>query len=437
MRKLFLFFLKKKLKLLAKLTINKYRPGIIGVTGNVGKTSVKEAIAAVLKRERKVNSSSKSFNNEIGLPLAVLGDWPDTGGVYFWFKVIIKSIGQLIWKNPNYPDILILEYGVDRPGDMDYLLAIARPSVGVLTAVGDIPVHVEFFAGPEGVLKEKSKLIMSLPTTGFTVLNADDAGVLELKSKSRGHVITFGFSEMSEMRIINFENWFDGKNGGVSFKLSYGGNVVPVKINGFLGKTQAYASAAAAAVGLIFGLNLVKISEALTTYEGPPGRMRILPGLKNTVIIDDTYNASPLAMQAALETVGSFKAKRKIGVLGDMLEIGRYTFEAHENIGRLAAKTLNLLLTVGIRGKIIAETAKTAGLAEKNIFHFNTVNEIGPFLQSRLQKGDLILIKASQAVRLEKVVEEIMAEPAKTEKLLVRQNKAWLNKPGIYDAPIV
>lgn len=436
MRKLFLFFLKKKLKWLARLTIRKYRPGIIGITGSVGKTSTKEAVATVLGRERRLSSSGKSFNNEIGLPLAVLGDWTETGGFLFWLRVIRWSVRQLFFRNPAYPQLLVLEYGVDRPGDMDYLLGVARPSVGILTAVGDIPVHVEFFTGPEGVLKEKSKLITQLPATGFAILNADDAAVANLKPQSRAHVITFGFSEMAEMRVTNFENYFDGKTAGISFKLNYGGSFVPVKINGVLGKASAYASAAAAAVGLIFGMNLVKIAEALTRYEAPPGRMRVLSGLKETTIIDDTYNASPLATHAALDTLRSLRAKRKIAVLGDMLEIGRYTFEAHEAIGKLAAKTVNLLFTVGIRGKIISEAARAAGLPEKNIFHFDNVDEAGRALQAKLQKGDFILVKASQAVRLEKVVEEVMAEPAKAEKLLVRQNPAWLNKAGMYDREI-
>ncbi len=440
MKEFILILLKKCLKFLAKLTVWRYQPGIIGVTGNTGKTSTKEAIALVLSQERDVRSSSKSFNNEIGLPLAILGDWSETGGPFFWLKVIFQSLFHLIFKDPRYPEILVLEYGIDKPKDMDYLLKIAQPTIGVFTAIGEIPVHVEFFGSREEVLKEKSKLITQLPSIGLAVLNADDPSILELKSKTKAQTISFGFSELADVRITNFENKFNEEEQGVVFKLNYGGNFVPVKINGVLGKGIAYASGAAAVIGLAFGLNLVKISEALALYEPPPGRMRVLKGIKNTFIIDDTYNASFLAMDSALETLKSLKAKRKIAVLGDMLEIGKYTFEAHDRIGKKAAKIVDILFTVGIRGKIIAEAAKNAGFSKRNLFHFETLKGLGNQLQLKIKPGDVILIKASQAVRLEKIVEEIMAEPNRAKELLVRQDKRWLSKSGIYDeeiAPIV
>ena len=122
MKKLFLIVLRWKLGLLAKMTLRRYKPGIIGITGTVGKTSTKAAIAAVLSTERRVRSSSKSFNNELGLPLSILGNWESTEGLFFWFKAIIFSIKQLIIKNPSYPELLVLEYGVDKEGDMKYLL---------------------------------------------------------------------------------------------------------------------------------------------------------------------------------------------------------------------------------------------------------------------------------------------------------------------------
>jgi UDP-N-acetylmuramoyl-tripeptide--D-alanyl-D-alanine ligase len=436
MRFLVLKILKMILKTLARATVARYQSGIIGITGTVGKTSTKETVFIILRRERRVRCSSKSFNNEIGLPLAILGDWEATGGFFFWLEVLRRSFHQLLFKTQSYPDLLVLEYGIDRPGDMSYLLKIARPSVGILTAVGDIPVHVEFFPGPEAILREKSKLITHLPATGFAVLNADDASILNLRFQTRAHTVTFGFSEFADVRVTNFKNRFDGKSGGVAFKLNYGGSVVPVRLDGLLGRGMVYSAAAGAAVGLIFGMNLIKIAEALSGYEPPAGRMRLIGGLKGTTIIDDSYNASPIAMREALGTVRLLKAKRKIAVLADMLEIGKYTFEAHEAMGRLAAKTVDILFTVGIRGKIIAETARQAGMKEERIFHFRTVDEAGRTLQIKLQKGDLILVKASQAVRLEKVVKEVMAEPDKAEKLLVRQDKLWLAKPGMYDEEV-
>lgn len=404
-------FLKNQLKIilriLAKWTLAKYKPGIIGVTGTVGKTSTKEAIYTVLRSIRRARASSGNFNNEIGLPLTVLGDWTKITGQLFWLKVICVSIFKLIFPL-KYPEILILEYAADRQGDIKYLLEIARPQISAITAIGDIPVHVEFYSGPDAIAREKAKLVETLPSTGMAILNFDDEAVLSMRERTRAHFITFGFGEGAHLRVTNFENRFEnGKPAGISFKLEYGESFVPIRLEGCLGKAQAYAAAAAACVGTTFGMNLVRVAEALQYYQPPPHRMKILAGVKGTYIIDDSYNASPLSMHAALETLREAKSKRVIGVLGDMLEIGKYSIEAHETIGQLAAKVFDILVTVGARAKFIAESANNAGLAKKNILSFDTADEAKVEIQNLLKKGDLVLVKASRGIELDKVVEEI------------------------------
>lgn len=434
MKKFLLSILQFKLKVLARWTLARYSPGIVGITGSVGKTSTKEAVRTVLSAERTVRAPAKNFNNELGLPLAILGDWETTGGVFFWLKVLLVSTWRLIVKSKDYPEILVLEYAVDKPGDMKYLLEIARPHIGIFTAMGDVPVHVEFFAGPEAVMREKSRLISQLPATGFAILNADDPLVMEAKAQTRSQVMTFGFAEKADLRISNFSNNFDGKSGGIVCKLTYGGSTVPVRIDRALGKAQAYSIGAAAVTGLIFGLNLVKIAEALSAYEAPAGRLKLIRGIRESFLIDDTYNAAPTAMLSALETLKSLNAKRKIAVLGDMLEIGKYTLEVHESVGKSLKKVgVDMLIAVGIRGKLIAEAAIRGGLSEKSVFTFMDVHEAAAFLESKMQKGDLILVKGSQGVRLEKVVKEVMAEPTRAKELLARQNAEWVKRPGMYE----
>lgn len=411
-------WLKKRLKIilkfLAKRTISKYQPGIIGITGSVGKTSTKEAVYTVLRNFRRVRSSAKNFNNELGLPLTILGDWPELEGkkfkkFKFWFKTIVNSFFRLIFgKKSDYPEMLILEYGADRPGDLDYLLDIARPQIAVITAVGDVPVHVEYYDGPESVAKEKAKIVRALPAAGFAVLNHDDQTVLDIKKSVNVPIFTFGSSEGAQMRISGFENRSDnGRPSGIIFKLEYNNNSVPVRIDGAFGKAQAYAAAAAACVGVGFGFSLQRIAEALAYYKPPPHRMKFLMGIKDTYIIDDCYNASPLSMRAALETIKDLPAKRKIGILGDMLELGQYSVEAHEQIGQLAAKTFNLLITVGLRAKFIADAARKRGMAEEKIKSFDTADEAGMEILSLLKSGDLVLIKASRGIHLDKIVEEL------------------------------
>lgn len=434
MKEKILKLIAKTLRLIARLTLAKYKPAIIGITGNVGKTSTKLAVAAVLRTDRKTRASAKNFNNELGLPLNIIGDFDSTEGWSIWLRAIATGLKNLVF-TADYPEALVLEYGIDRPGDMNYLLSIAKPQIGAVTAVGRIPVHVEFFPGPEGVAKEKSKLVSFLPATGFAILNADDPLVSKMAEQTRAHVITFGCSEKADLHITNFKNRLDIEAGeaGISFKLNYGGASVPVRIEGVFGKTAAYASAVAAATGVVFGMNLVKISEALAHYSGPPGRLRAIPGLHGSLLIDDTYNASPNATAEALETLKALPAKRRIAVLGDMLELGQYTMEAHQEVGRFAGKGLDMLVTVGTRAKFIAEAAAGGKKQKTDILSLSSVAEAASYLSSILKKGDVILLKGSQSVRMEKVVKALMAEPVQAPELLVRQSPVWLAKPGLYE----
>lgn len=402
-------YLESFIRRLAIRTIKKYQPGIIAVTGSVGKTSTKEAICAVLKSQRFVRASSGNFNNELGMPLTILGDWNKIEGKFFWIKVILLSLLRLVSRT-KYPEVLILEYAAAKPGDMRYLLEIAKPQIAAITAIGEIPVHVEFFSGPEAVAREKAKIVEVLPNTGFAILNYDDQAVMDMKQRTRAHVMTYGFGNEAEVQITNFENKMDNSFAGISFKLNYGGSFVPVRVEGCFGKAQAYAAAAAASAGLVFGMNLVRISEALSHYQAPEHRTKLLNGIKQTFIIDDSYNASPLSTHAAIEAIKSLSAKRKIGVLGDMLEIGKYTPEAHDAIGILAGKIFDLLITVGSRAKFIAEAAARTGLSDKNIYSFDTAEQAKIGIQGLMKKGDLILVKASHAIGLDKLVEAIKEE---------------------------
>lgn len=415
------------LKQLARLTVWRYRPGIVGVTGSVGKTSTKLAIAAVLRRERRIRWSKGNLNNDLGLPLTILGDWREEelalvsrsqpagekvlAKFFFWLKVIFLSALRLIFNSgSDYPEILVLEYGADKPGDIKRLLEIARPNIGVLTTIGNVPVHVEFYAGPEEVAREKSRLLECLPASSFAILNGDDPRVTELGDRTRAHVMTFGFGKEADIRIAGFRNVaVNGRPAGTTFKLEYGGNSVPVETSGALGRSQAYAAAAAASVGIIFGMNLVKISEALREYTPAHGRMEIIPAVKDAYLIDDSYNASPLSVSSALETLKSLPAKRKIAVLGDMLELGKYAMEEHEKVGKLVVTAAEILVTVGPRAKFIAEGAKAAGMNPKKIYSFDLADEARAAVQNLLRKGDLVLIKGSRAMQLEKVVEEVKA----------------------------
>lgn len=425
--------LQKILKILAKLTIKKYRPIVIGITGSVGKTSTKEAIHAVLKHKYWVRKSEKSFNTEIGLPLTVLGIENHHKNIFAWAKDIIKSFFKILF-TVKYPEILLLEYGVQKPKDMAYLLSIAKPFIGVVTAIGEVPVHVEFFAGTHEVAEEKSKLVESLPNKGFAILNYDDETVYEMKKKSKAHVMTFGFNKHSDLKILGYElrtkeNVIGQVPEAITVKIEYSGNIMPIRLHNCFGKPQAYSAAAACLVGLAMNMNLVEIAESLREFKPPPGRLRLIKGIKNSLILDDTYNAAPEAMHTALDTFRDLPAKRKIAVLGDMLEIGQFTEQTHRTMGLKAGKFCDIVFTVGDRAKFIAEEAKLFCRVES----FDSPIEAGKTLDPLIQEGDLILVKGSASMRMEKVVEEVMAKPEKAMELLVRQDDFWkamdYNKP--------
>lgn len=434
-----------KMGLIARMYLWRFKPMIIAVTGNVGKTSTKEAITAVLSGTRTVRSGKGNLNNELGVPLVIVGDWMDDyyeGGNTFWFWTKVLFLSFFGWFfTRNYPDVLVLEYGADKPGDIKKLVQKFRPHIGVVTAIGDVPVHVEFFSGPEAVAREKSRLIEALKPTDYAILNCDDDMVLDMKKKTKAKVLTFGFGEGAGVRISNFSyKTEDYMPVGVSFKLNYGGEhltagrqgFVPANINGSLGRSQAWSAAAAAAVGIALGMNLVEISDALSYYDGPKGRLKILAGIKNSWLIDDTYNASPASTSLALSVLRELPAKRRVAVLGDMLELGKYAVQAHQAIGDLAGQFADVLICVGARAKFIADSARRSlgegglGSVEGRLYTFETADMAKNKVQELIKGGDLILVKGSQGMRMERIVEEIMAEPQRKKDLLVRQSKKWL-----------
>jgi len=421
-----------KLKILSKLILKKYKPKIIGITGSVGKTSAKEAVYTVLKTKFNVRRNTKNYNNEIGLPLTIIGSDSPGKSIFGWLGVFFKALGLILFKDKNYPKILVLEMGVDRPGDMKYLMGIAKGDIGIVTLISHS--HEEFFEDVKEIQKEKGLLVENLKPGGWAILNFDDELTRELAGKSKVKVLSYGFKEGAMLRaqelVFSFEKTKDIKNLlGISFKLNYNGSFVPVLLPQVIGYNSIYAALVAAAVGATMEMNLVEISKAMREFDSPNGRMNLIDGIKHTLIIDDTYNSSPISVMSALDIVSKIpiaKGARRFAVLGDMLELGKYSEEGHREVGRYAAKArVDKLITVGERARDIARSAEEAGMARDNIFEYTDVAEAGRFIQQRIEQGDLILVKGSQGMRLEKIVKEIMAEPLRAKELLVRQEEEW------------
>lgn len=420
-------FLYTILRTLARAILLRHKPDIIGITGSVGKSSTKEAVFAVLKDEYRVRKSEKSFNNEIGLPLTILGSKTPGKSPLGWLACFIKGIFLATIGSPSYPKILILEMGADKRDDITYLLKIIPKEllkIGIITAIS--PAHLEAFKTIENVLDEKKKLLLGLAPSGWAIINNDDAQAEELKIDVKSKILTYGLNLSADVtaREVKFSE------AGIIFKLSSSASAVPANLPSAIGVHQLYSALAAASVGVAYGLHLVHTSEKLKKLMPLPGRMRLLSGIKQTKIIDDTYNSSPLAAKAAitaLSSLASFGAKW--AVLGDMLELGKTAEEEHRGLGREIAKAgINYLVAVGELARDIARGARKVGLDKDHIFEFADTKSAGLFIQGRLKKGDLILIKGSQGARLEKITKELMAEPMRAKELLVRQDEQWLKK---------
>lgn len=424
----------KILYVLAKAVLQKYKPDVVGITGSMGKTSTKEAIFAVLSNRFRVRQNLKNYNNELGVPLSILGAESGFKSIFKWLGVFLHGIKLILFRDKNYPQILVLEMGADHPGDIKYLTDLAPCKVGVVTGIG--PAHLEFFESVDKIVKEKRIIISHLKEDGFAILNRDDEKVYEMREKTKAKVLTYGFHADAGVRAMEEGIVGHGvKIEGVNFKLSYAGSVVPIFLPGVLGKQHIYAALAGAAVGIIYGMNLVEISEGLKNYKAPKGRMNLVPGIKNTLIIDDTYNASPIPTIAALEVLQFIRLPaeddKKFAVLGDMLELGSFSEEGHKQVGRAAAKSgIDYLVTVGERSRDIARAAFEAGMSEDKISNFSTPEEAGLFVQNKMKQGDVVLVKGSQGMRMEKVVKELMAEPLRACELLVRQENEWACKIG-------
>jgi len=417
------------LTLEARLVLKKYKPRIVAVTGSVGKTSAKDAIYEVLSASLLARKSEKSYNSELGVPLTILGRKSGWNSPIAWLANIFEGLALIFLKN-HYPKWLVLEVGADRPGDIRKIAKWLTPDMVVVTRFGDIPAHVEFFDSPEKLIEEKSYLVSALKKDGLLIVNNDEDKTRSMKDKFDGMVITYGFGDGSAVLSSN-ENivYKKGALVGVTFKVDYDGNSIPIKLLGVLGRQHIYAALAAISVGVHLDLNMVNIAEALGKYDCAPGRMKIIEGIKGTYIIDDSYNASPVATEAALETLKEIKTNgKKVVVLGDMLELGKYTVEEHKRMGKMAGEICDELLVVGLRARSMVEGALLSGLGEKNVIEFEDAQKAGKHLEQELAEGDIILVKGSQSMRMERVVEEIMAHPEQKEKLLVRQEREWMDR---------
>ncbi len=427
-------FLQLSLRWMAKKIIKKYHPQIIAITGSVGKTTTKEMVAYLLEGFFDIRKSEKNYNNEIGLPLTIIGVKSAGKSPLGWIAIFLKWLKLIIFSY-RYPKVLVLEMGADKVGDIEYLAQIAPPDVAIITKIGIS--HLEHFKTKEALVKEKGSLLKFVKKGGLAILNIDDKNTFQIIDKVRSSLLTFGIendkanflaTEISYgfQEVPLGESNFLEKMGGISFKINYQGKVIPIRLKNCIGVSHIFSALTALCVSQYFKINLLKAAQRIQNFFPPPGRMVLLEGIRKTWIIDDTYNSAPDSLKAALEVVEKIIAQRKIAVLGDMLELGEEEEKSHREVGKMLSKgDITFAVLVGKRMKLaLKEMAK----GSKKVFHFSNPMDAGIFLQNQIRPGDLILVKGSQGMRMEKIVEEIMNNPNQREKLLVRQDDFWKNK---------
>ncbi|HTK33009.1 MAG TPA: UDP-N-acetylmuramoyl-tripeptide--D-alanyl-D-alanine ligase [Candidatus Paceibacterota bacterium] len=420
----------------SRLILKKYKPFVIAVTGSVGKTATKDAIFCALKSSGHVRKSDKSMNSEIGLPLTIIGvpnAWKSMSG---WISNI-QAGAKLILSKAVYPEVLILEIGADHPNDIKKVVTWLRPDIAIITKVGDKPVHVEFFDSPAQVFEEKSALARAIKPGGTAVLFADEPKIVALgeELKTKGIIVeTFGAAENSTVRGSKYTPSYEMVGSakvptGFTFELTVGLETKIIAVKNVVGQTFMYPLLAAVAVAQVRKIDLGVAIENIHSYEAPKGRMNIIAGKNGTTLIDDTYNSSPDAVFAALNTLhGLDCAGKKIAVLGDMMELGQYSSDEHRGVGKKVYGIADVLIAVGPRTKTLVEEALASGMKPESVRWYSSSVEAGEGLQSMISSGDIILIKGSQSPRLERVTKALMADPSQAETLLVRQEKEWLEK---------
>jgi len=358
------------LQQIARFWRRKLNLRVIGITGSVGKSTTKEMVAEVLGIRYRTLRSPGNLNNEIGLPLTML-------------KL-----------DPGY-ERAVLEMGFYIPGEIQFLCDIAQPHIGVVTNIGT--VHAERAGSQEAIARGKSELIQALPVDGVAILNFDDPWVRRMEEKTKARVFFYGLSHEADL-------WADEIEGlgldGIRFRLHYQGETIHSHVP-MIGRHSVHTALRAAAVALNDGLTWQEIFEGFSH-----GRAQLhLAAVRTSsgaLILDDTYNASPESVLAALNLLDELDG-RKIAVLGDMLELGPYEKQGHEMVGMRAAQVAKLLLTLGPRARMIAAAARRAGMKSSQILEFEQPEPIMDWLNKNLSSTDAVLIKGSRGLRMDRI----------------------------------
>jgi len=402
----------------ARRLLKKFNPKIVAVTGSVGKTSTKLAIATVLSKKYKVLAHYGSYNTPIALPLAMFDMHVPLRlrDPMSWIKVY-QEMGKKL-KQPYPYEVLVVEFGADAPGDIEYFKRYIKPDISVVTAVAE--EHMEFFGTIEAVAQEELSIASF---SNLTLINRDDVSAEYAKYVPNGiNIDTYGSSGVAEYHFL-IDNYVPGQGFSGKF-ISPEYKQQPVTLQ-LVGEHNIRAAVAAGMVGIKMGLSAEQIAAGMQDIRPVDGRMNLLRGMDETTIIDDTYNASPISMIAALQTLYSFPAPQHIAILGSMNELGAYSKEAHEQVGKACDPgLLDWVITIGSEAqKYLAPAAQARGC---RVSSFMSPYDAGAEVHKLMQAHAVILAKGSQNGVFAEEAVKMLLHSTEEESHLVRQTADWL-----------
>lgn len=408
-----------------RLFLHRSRPRVICVTGSVGKTSTKDMIVSVLSQRYRVRGSYRNYD-WMSLALTILR-LPLAQNSFGWLLNVVRGFRRAFRRESL--DWLVLEIGVARPGDVARLTRGLRADIVVFTRLGEVPAHVGYFDSPRAVLEEKVSLLGALRSDGIVLLNSDDEhfGPM-IEERARGcRVIRYGTRPPTDVLGTAAEvSYDDGRPVGMRFSVRSANSCAVAEVKGLVGDHFEYAVLAAAAAAVATGIPLEAVPGALSSLEWAAARMRILDGICESLILDDTYNASPVAAAEALATLQRLRAEgKKVAMLGDMLELGDFSVVEHVRLGRQAAEVVDLLVAVGRFAQEQADGARQAGMDERRIHLFPDARRAAESVACLVGPGDVVLVKGSQGSRMERIVEVLLARPEERTRVLARQEPHW------------
>lgn len=354
---------------------------LLGITGSNGKTTTKEMAARVLTQRFRVHKNEANLNNLVGVPLT-------------------------LFAMPDDTEVAVIEMGMNTPGEIARLTEIASPDFGLITNVG--PAHLAGLGDIDGVKEAKGELFSSLRHDATLLVNGDDPRVVELAARSRNPRLVFGSNNGDDVRL---QEVLEEGPGGTRFLLEMDAHTVEIGLK-VPGRHHVANSLAAAASGLAFGLGPDEVARALSGYRGFTGRMEMKKAPGGFLIIDDTYNANPGSATQALKTLAGFSPGRRFAILGDMLELGPTSDKLHHQVGLAAAGGADFLFALGEMAPNYIEGGREGGMHEERLHLGQSHRELADLLLKLAEPGDFVLVKGSRGMRMEKVVELLMASGA-------------------------